>query len=781
MIVLFHCDKNFIFGMVLYDNERRNYMKDTISELQFYKTISENLISLYEESGLQYNEEIESYRDELVHLLDDSRYSVVVMGTFSRGKSTFLNAVIGKEFLYYADKEATSIINYILNSDTLRLSVESSSGVKQYPRFFTNAEEAEEEIRTKIKEANASSEDNVSRLIFEYPISGFDQDIVFIDTPGLCGFKKDALETTKKAINEANAVIMLLNYKGLDNSELQLLSGNSEFGNIRTDNLILVINRIGEMFDDITPEEENVKIQRSCEEIERNLKEHKLYEKYRNVKIFAVDSRDYLHSVDSAAFKKYKYEVPQSELRRRSRFDDFRNYLVGFLEKGNRTVELKKSMQCVINEFIQLLRDYYDDALKNEKSVVQERKNKLNHRIEKIDTDKKRMMRKLKSFAELELLDLNDDIQKDIEEKCKETEVKYQEQIPKLFKFPEDFERRKYDSLTRSIDCDVKECRKKINNEIIELYKSVVNLLEQRIGEETKELHKLVFNENKNSSVRINIEKIELPDIKVKAVEMSDSLDELEKKIKGLNTENEKLEKEKPRLEEKLKCLKKEHESREEKIEDDYNRQMSRLPAQRPSTKPIKETYTEKEKVFLFIKKTVERTRTVGYDDSEGQEYDKKKAEIINNYQKSLASLNIEYSQKISEVEKSKVKNENKVRDNKSDIKFFERELKRKKEERKEQIRRNQQEVLMRKQDMLDEITMNIISNAFDTLKNYLRHNNDDFKGKLAEKIESCTTDVVNKLRSELEKQVNQLDDFSLSGYAELSEKLEDINTRYLK
>lgn len=756
-------------------------MNDTITELQFYKSITENLLSLYEKSGLQYNEEIEACRDELVHLLDDSRYSVVVMGTFSRGKSTFLNAVIGKEFLYYADKEATSIINYILNSNTPRLSVESSGGVKQYPDSSTNAEEAEEEIRKRIKEANATPEDNVLRLIFEYPISGFDQDIVFIDTPGLCGFKKDALETTKKAINEANAVIMLLNYKGLDNSELQLLSGNSEFGNIRTDNLILVINRIGEMFDDITPEEENIKIQRSCEEIERNLKEHKLYEKYINVKIFAVDSRDYLHSVDSVAFNKYKYNVSQSELRRRSRFDSFRKYLVDFLEKGNRSVELKKSMQRVINEFTQLLKNYYYDALNNEKNVVQDRKNKLNQRIEKIDTDKKRMMRKLKNDVELELLDLNDDIQKDIDENCKKTEKKYQQQIPKMFKSQEDFQRQKYDSLTRSIDSDIKEYRIEINNEIIGLYESVVNLLEQRIGEETKELHKLVLNENKNSSVKIQIDKIDLPNIKVKAVEMTDSIEELENKIKKCKMENEKSEKEKQRLEEQLKNLKKEYALKEEKIEGDFRKQMSRLPAQRPVAKPIKETYKEKERAFLFIKKTVERTKTVGYDDSEGQKYDKLKSEIINTYQLNLHSMSKEYSKRKSEIKNNQLKNENRISDNNSDIKYFEIELKRKKAELNERKRRNQQEVLMRKQDMLDEITMNIILNVFNTLKNYLRHSNDDFKGKLAEKIDICTNDAVSRLRTELEKQVNQLDNISSSGYAELSEKLENINTRYLR
>ena len=748
-------------------------MSETMCDLEVYRALAERLVLFHNKSGIEFTEEIDAYCEDMLRSFDDSRYSVVVMGTFSRGKSTFLNALMGKEILYKADKEATGIINYILSSNKISLSVSKGNDIIVYPNDERN-EISESEIKRMIQEANTADEDAISSLILEYPIKGFDRDIVFIDTPGLSGFKQNALDITRRAIKEANAVVMLLSYKGLDNTELELLRGTSDFGEIRMDNLILVINRIGEMFEGLSPEEEEKKINRSCEEIRRNLQEHKLYEKYRNVQIFAVDSRDYLHSVDNEAYSGYRYEVSQDELRRRSRFISFRDSLVSFLEKSNRAVEQQKTLGRQTDEFIRLTRLFFKETLENEKSVQKKRQERLNNRIERLDRNKKSMMRNLNTMVTEDLQELRENIKDECDKKCIEIQEKYQKSIEEDFKELSSFDKQNYQKLTNTITEDIRAYEKVLKKQISDRYDSMIRLLEQRVGEEADKLGKIAAKEGKKTKVKFNIDEIVLPDAQIKDVDTTNDIKELETMISQLNRDTIEQTKTINRLEEELPKIDKDYLIKQQTLDRNYQNKISWLPP-RPAPKPITEDYPDKETVFLFIKKTVWKTRVVGYDDSEGEKYDENKRNINADYYKDKAALSTDYFNKKRIIDVGINSARDKISSNTNEEMRLKKRLEYKKKELAEENQSNRRKVLEKQQDLLDEATMDVIKCAFDSLVNNIRHNSDTFSEMLKQEIKLYTDKAADNFRAELEKCKNEDIGGESGRYAELSLEFEKI------
>ena len=65
--------------------------------------------------------ENEIYKEELVAIqkrFEDKSFKLAVVGEFSSGKSTFINALIGKDLLKHATLETTATITYIHNSES---------------------------------------------------------------------------------------------------------------------------------------------------------------------------------------------------------------------------------------------------------------------------------------------------------------------------------------------------------------------------------------------------------------------------------------------------------------------------------------------------------------------------------------------------------------------------------------------------------------------------------------------------------------------------------------
>ncbi|OON95867.1 MAG: hypothetical protein ATN36_07095 [Epulopiscium sp. Nele67-Bin005] len=282
--------------------------------------LEKNLNKLLELNSY-FNEDIYELLDETINIrntLEKGTYKVAVIGSFSVGKSTFLNAMIGKNVLYSSAKEATGVITTITNSDKNTAYI-----------YLANGQTIEMPISTFDERKNLNnfldkdSTEKVKQVDINCTFLDNNEDIVLIDTPGLEGMNKDLLAITKEALKEANATIILSGKRGLTHKELELLqNNNSEFGSIKNKDKFLIINQIGDYYENNSSEEALQKIERVIEEVEEQL----LMGQVEGVEVFALDSRDYLWARDNELYNKQLQLSKFNDLKSQEYYKDRSNY-----------------------------------------------------------------------------------------------------------------------------------------------------------------------------------------------------------------------------------------------------------------------------------------------------------------------------------------------------------------------------------------------------------------------------------------------------------------------
>jgi len=116
--------------------------------------------------------------DRLVDKLRQNRFNLVVLGAFKRGKSTLINALLGKRVLPTAIVPLTSVVTILSYGEQLGIEV-----------FFTNGERREispEELVDYITEkGNPRNKKGVHEVKISYPSPYLRDGVRIIDTPGV--------------------------------------------------------------------------------------------------------------------------------------------------------------------------------------------------------------------------------------------------------------------------------------------------------------------------------------------------------------------------------------------------------------------------------------------------------------------------------------------------------------------------------------------------------------------------------------------------------------------
>ncbi|QSZ41057.1 ATP-binding protein [Sulfurimonas aquatica] len=149
-------------------------------------------------------------------LLRRSTYpmEVAIVGQFSSGKSTFLNALLSKDILPTGITPVTSKVNYINYSDEYKLKVTYNNGADEYHPL---------ESISNFTDQRYSMED--VKYITLYAPMEILKDISFVDTPGLNSQSLSDTQVTKKILRDVDGIIWLtlLDNAGKE-SESQVLS-----------------------------------------------------------------------------------------------------------------------------------------------------------------------------------------------------------------------------------------------------------------------------------------------------------------------------------------------------------------------------------------------------------------------------------------------------------------------------------------------------------------------------------------------------------------------------
>lgn len=244
--------------------------------------------------------------DSIESLMKDS-FNIVVVGEFSRGKSTFINALVGKRILPSATKPTTTVINKISSGDE----IEYILSFRDEDKTFVISEEefkklvapiepdSTDEVEWKEYNDHLKYISSISFANIKYPTKLLKEGVEIIDTPGTNDLDQVREEITFKFIPESDAAILVLSARQiLSESEVTFLKERILANDINK--IFFVINEK----DRLLTEAEEKKV---LDYAFQHLREY-----VQKPKIFLVSSKEALNYKRNANGETFKGKIPEN-------------------------------------------------------------------------------------------------------------------------------------------------------------------------------------------------------------------------------------------------------------------------------------------------------------------------------------------------------------------------------------------------------------------------------------------------------------------------------------
>ena len=316
---------------------------------------------------------------DVIENLKHGEMSIAVVGEVNRGKSTFLNALMGTKLFPSRASVCTAGVTVLDYGDEPKAEIVFKNGKTK--SFELSLENPSKSLVDVISRKNKEVQDiKMVRIWYPNPFTG--NGLVLVDTPGVNDPETWREDITYEYLAGADAVIMLLDpMQPLSASEVEFLEHKILGRSIA--NLIFVVNKI----DDVCMEDRAVALGR----IENILKKY-----VPNPTIYPLASKPAL---------KAKQTGDEQSLNI-SGFPEFEEGLLDFLAKGRGGLLLKSKIQKGIDHLsndIQVSIDQRIGALDSEKGAVKTRLNRaqsdLQSQTKKKDDLKKQLKSKGKTIA----------------------------------------------------------------------------------------------------------------------------------------------------------------------------------------------------------------------------------------------------------------------------------------------------------------------------------------------------------------------------------------------
>lgn len=141
--------------------------------------------------------------------LHKSDFTLVVSGEVNRGKSTFINAIIGRNILPTYDKETTAQVFKIINSEEETFTVVYENG----DRVPIKKEELSEYGTQIGKSSDLSLGRRITYIEIKTHVENLPSGVTIVDTPGIGSTFKEHSEIAREFMRQADAVIYLCSSK----------------------------------------------------------------------------------------------------------------------------------------------------------------------------------------------------------------------------------------------------------------------------------------------------------------------------------------------------------------------------------------------------------------------------------------------------------------------------------------------------------------------------------------------------------------------------------------
>lgn len=174
--------------------------------------------------------------------LENDEFSIAVVGEFSAGKSTFLNALMGEKILPSFTKETTATINFLRHKD--KAEGEESGKVFYNDGHQDSIQTADFSTISKYVSTESTTVDvakTISHLDLYLDSKFLEGNVTLVDTPGLNGIAEGHRELTEEQIEKSSASIFLFdaNQPG-SRSDFEFLTELRK----RVKSIIFVLNKI---------------------------------------------------------------------------------------------------------------------------------------------------------------------------------------------------------------------------------------------------------------------------------------------------------------------------------------------------------------------------------------------------------------------------------------------------------------------------------------------------------------------------------------------------------
>lgn len=424
----------------------------------------------------------------LVHIAEvtkEGKFSIMVTGQFSTGKSTFLNALMGEAILPSFSEETTAAINYLHSVD------ESPTGK---PAVRINFRDGKQEISNDISEktinkyACTKSDLNVVNEIESVELfldSKFLNDGVFlVDSPGLNGTAKGHADLTKEELRKTHASIFMFSAEVPGpKTDFEILH---EMKN-QSDSIIFVLNKI-----DAIRSSENETPESLIKSIQGHYKE-----KFPNETLPEIWPIDSYQALVARSKEKLKYEdkfhestEERNKLLERSRFEKFEERLMRYLTQGEKAKQelmspldhIGKTLTAFKNE-LQTALEYRNNEISSED--IQKRIDELTYEQEALEKSISSKKKDIKKSIRI----LKENTGEGIKARTSEIENKY---IRRLEQNDDDLEELelKAQEVVRQIEremnsaiiCELENFEKKYKELITEKFESYTDELDDKIN-----------------------------------------------------------------------------------------------------------------------------------------------------------------------------------------------------------------------------------------------------------------------------------------------------------
>jgi small GTP-binding protein len=303
-----------------------------------------------EHIGFAADTDTSTERVEHVHKqLSQGELSVAVVGEINRGKSTFLNALLGETVFPSRTMVCTAGVTVLDHDDEPRAEVVYEDGTTE-DIDLTGAPPAQV-LKEVVSRSNKDVQDiQVTRVWYPNPFTG--NGLVLVDTPGVNDPDHWREEITYSYLAEADAVIMLLDpMQPLSASEVEFLDTKILDRSIA--NLIFVVNKI----DDVPQSDRENALAR----VEDMLAEH-----VPNPTVYPVAAKPALEAKQAGDDDALKGTgLPQ-----------FEEGLMDFLAKGRGGLLLRTKVQKGLDHLA-----HVEDTIHQRRAALDEEKGKVEDRL----------------------------------------------------------------------------------------------------------------------------------------------------------------------------------------------------------------------------------------------------------------------------------------------------------------------------------------------------------------------------------------------------------------